>query len=149
MSQTPGTSFKTSKLFRALCAQASINCSKFSLVSISICFPSKRLWENLKKKKKRTKYIQLKNEGREVQGQGQSGGVKPYFSLTLILLCDLFKKFVFFSGWQVPPLRYVHVPVLYLNPGISYVCFWPISTPHRTQVLDRPYTRCQHSLSAL
>lgn len=149
MSQTPGTSFKTSKLFRALSAQASINCSKFSLVSISICFPSKRLWENLKKKKKRTKYIQLKNEGREVQGPRPVRGVKPYFSLTLILLCDLFKKFVFFSGWQVPPLRYVHVPVLYLNPGISYVCFWPISTPHRTRVLDRPYTRCQHSLSAL
>lgn len=148
MSQTPGTSFKTSKLFRALSAQASINCSKFSLVSISICFPSKRLWENLKKKKKRTKYIQLKNEGREVQGQGQSGGSNLIFHELYYSVIYL-KSSYFFSGWQVPPLRYVHVPVLYLNPGISYVCFWPISTPHRTRVLDRPYTRCQHSLSAL
>lgn len=148
MSQTPGTSFKTSKLFRALSAQASINCSKFSLVSISICFPSKRLWENLKKKKKNKIHSIEKWRERGTRARPVRG-VKPYFSLTLILLCDLFKKFVFFSGWQVPPLRYVHVPVLYLNPGISYVCFWPISTPHRTRVLDRPYTRCQHSLSAL
>lgn len=81
MSQTPETSFKTSKLFRALSAQASINCSKFSLVSVSNCFPSKRILEIVRKKKKeRTNYIQLKNEGREIQGQGQSGGPTLFFT---------------------------------------------------------------------
>lgn len=104
MSQTPGTSFKTSKLFRALSAQASINCSKFSLVSISICFPSKRLWENLKKKKKNKIHSIEKWRERGTRARPVMG-VKPYFSLTLILLCDLFKKFVFFFRVAGTPLK--------------------------------------------
>lgn len=105
MSQTPGTSFKTSKLFRALSAQASINCSKFSLVSISICFPSKRLWENLKKKKKKNKIHSIEKWRERGTRARPVRGVKPYFSLTLILLCDLFKKFVFFFRVAGTPLK--------------------------------------------
>lgn len=150
MSQTPGTSFKTSKLFRALSAQASINCSKFSLVSVSNCFPSKRIWEILRKKKKEQITFNWKIKGERYKGKASQGD-QPYFSLTLTSLSD-FKTDVFFRVAGVPPPPSQDMCMyqyFYPSPGIFYVCFWPISTPHSTQVLDRPYTGYQHSLSAL
>lgn len=121
MSQTPETSFKTSKLFRALSAQASINCSKFSLVSVSNCFPSKRLWEILRKKNKEQITFNWKMKGERYMGKASQGD-QPYFSLTLTSLSD-FKTVVFFRVAGVPPpfQGYVHVPVL-LPKSWNFLC---------------------------